>query len=188
MVSVFDLNEQQCDKWSTRDNRYDMFKSGTRVRIICMGQDHNFFSGEETGIVIRNDGDYLGIIVKLDSPIHYKDSYVLTEFNFNPRDLVVIPEPLVPETNFVIYKYGFGLNQNMIYLPAGARVLSVQSQRNEPVIWALVDAGKQMIGRKIFVTATGVSFTAGMIKDMDYIGTFQLDGGNLVFHLWIEKE
>lgn len=51
----------------------------------------------------------------------------------------------------------------------------------------IIKKSNKMIIEINYVVPTGVSFTGETIEGMDYIGTFQLDDGNLVFHLWIEK-
>lgn len=84
--SIWDVNEEARDKWNTRKNTYKDFPIGTKVKIICACQDMTFFWGE-TGKVIRNSGEYLGIIVEYDEPRHYEGGYIQKEFNFAPDDL-----------------------------------------------------------------------------------------------------
>jgi len=71
---------------------YHDFPIGTRVMIATPCQDFHFFY-HETGTVIRNSGKYLGVIVQFDEPRHYanrdgSDAWTMTEFGFNPGDLV----------------------------------------------------------------------------------------------------
>jgi hypothetical protein len=86
--SVYDLNEEARAKYKTFDNTYNDFPVGTRVKVICICQDHYFFKGNETGIVIKNNHNYLGIIIKFDKPRHFEGGYVQKEFNFSPKDLI----------------------------------------------------------------------------------------------------
>lgn len=87
----------------------------------------------------------------------------------------------------VIYKYPINLVPSQIIdMPEGARILSVQTQfADRPCIWAFVDICNKLVGRVFYVIATGQSFDS---KNMLYIGTFQLDGGALVFHLYEKVE
>ena len=67
----------------------DKFPIGTRVRVVVEFQDMYFFRGNETGTVIRNTGDYMGVIVKFDKPRYFEDDYIQYDFNFNPVDLEI---------------------------------------------------------------------------------------------------
>ena len=68
-------------------------------------------------------------------------------------------------------------------MPRSARILDVQVQHGEVCIWALVDPDEGNETRHFSVFGTGHE-----IHDSDhayiYIGTFQLEGGALVFHLF----
>lgn len=66
-------------------------------------------------------------------------------------------------------------------LPTGATSLTVQMQRGEPCLWALVNPHAPTTIRQFVICGTGnsVPFDAG-----NYIGTFQMEGGALVFHLF----
>lgn len=81
-----------------------------------------------------------------------------------------------------IWKYPAFTAQSWTQLmPAGAKVLSVQPQGNDVQMWAIVDAGKPDEARKFTVYGTGHP----MPSDPGvFIGTFQLDGGALIFHLF----
>ena len=85
--SVWEINEERKKAFHTKDNTFDMFPVGSKVKIICICQDFNFFDGNETGEVIKNDKEYLSIIVKFDEPRHFKDGSVQKDFGFNPEDL-----------------------------------------------------------------------------------------------------
>ena len=66
-------------------------------------------------------------------------------------------------------------------MPAGAKILSVQVQRDNCCIWALCDDGKNVKSEKREIAIYG---TGNPIPDnpWKYISTFQLFGGDLVFH------
>lgn len=82
---------------------------------------------------------------------------------------------------------------NEFELPRGAQVLTVQVQRGEPHMWVLCDpsptAPKTL--RRFVVVGTGHEFelpnfelSNGPVMFNGYVGTFQLEGGALVFHVF----
>lgn len=71
-----------------------------------------------------------------------------------------------------------------IEMPSGARVLSAQTQRETPHIWALVDNENVKELRRFHLRGTGHDCTG--LEHTVYVGTFQLRGGSLVFHLFAE--
>jgi len=68
----------------------------------------------------------------------------------------------------------------VVELPMGAKVLSVQVQGEGPQLWALVDEHQPLKqARRIAIYGTGNP----MPDDPgEYISTFQMHGGELVFH------
>lgn len=82
--------------------------------------------------------------------------------------------------SLVIHKYP--LHPNGIgHLPSGARILSVQAQRGNPYVWALVDPTKPFVEHFFEAVPTG---EAPSSPDLEFLGTVQLDGGGLVFHIF----
>ncbi len=67
-----------------------------------------------------------------------------------------------------------------IAIPAGARILTVQTQADHVCLWALVESDAPKVTRRIAVIGTGNP--APDWGDLKYIATFQLHGGALVFH------
>lgn len=82
--------------------------------------------------------------------------------------------------SLAIYKYPLHPN-GVNHLPSGAKILSVQTQYNTPCVWALVDSTKQVVEHFFEVVPTG---SAPSSPDLEFLGTVQLDGGNLVFHIF----
>jgi len=83
-----------------------------------------------------------------------------------------------------IWKYPLEPDQASIYLPVGAEILCVQVQGSEPCLWALVDpATSDKETRHIGIYGTGHRIEGDPGR---YIGTFQLNGGTLVFHVFDE--
>ncbi len=82
-----------------------------------------------------------------------------------------------------IYKYKLQIkDEQCIGLPEGAKILTVQVQKGEAFIWALVDNDKDLEERFIEVIGTGNPVTGS--DSRNYIGTIQLNDGNLVFHVF----
>lgn len=86
-----------------------------------------------------------------------------------------------------IYKYPVSVTDDfMLDMPAGAKVLSVQVQNGEPHLWALVETDGVMHERRTFhLYGTGNPLPRD-VGSFVFVGTFQLRGGALVFHLFEE--
>ena len=81
-----------------------------------------------------------------------------------------------------IWKYPLsGSSYQSIEMPRGAKILDVQNQSGKPCIWALVDTEQPHEIRNFLVYGTGWKIEGTPGK---FIGTFQLDGGAYVFHLF----
>ena len=81
-----------------------------------------------------------------------------------------------------IHKYTLAvMDEQTLLLPRGARIMTIQVQAGQPQLWAYVDPTKPKEARKIRVIGTG-----RMIDDDpgDYLGTFQMHAGALVFHVF----
>ncbi len=82
----------------------------------------------------------------------------------------------------IIYKYPFGVcDFFQLSLPKGAEILSVQVQNETPCFWVLADPLEVQETRDFEILATGQPFD---LTDQKFIGTFQLQGGSLIFHLF----
>lgn len=90
--------------------------------------------------------------------------------------------------SWTIYKYEIELQDDFeIQMPGKkAEVLDVQVQHGTPFIWALVNPGATKETYRFRLRGTGHDATS--IIGWYYIGTFQIDGGDLVFHLFSEKQ
>lgn len=75
------------------------------------------------------------------------------------------------------------MDRQALPLPRGARILAVQVQHGQPCIWAIVDpkADKETVEIRIHGTGHGLSEDS---HTYDYIGTYQLRDGELVFHVF----
>lgn len=81
-----------------------------------------------------------------------------------------------------VYKYGVVLNNYFeLELPKDAKILTVQMQHEKPYIWALVNPAEESEKRFFRVAKTGHPIDE---SNLQYIGSFQMNGGMLVFHLF----
>lgn len=83
-----------------------------------------------------------------------------------------------------IYKYDLDVTDiQVISLPLGSEILTVQTQFDIPRLWALVDPNElDTEERTIEIFGTGQDVHYDMGIDRKYISTFQMHAGNLVFH------
>lgn len=82
-----------------------------------------------------------------------------------------------------IYKYSLSSFPEKYELPIGAKFLCVQTQHNEPQMWFEVDTSVLFETRCFTTYGTG-QFIKTPAEKRQYLGTFQLNGGSLVFHLF----
>ena len=85
-----------------------------------------------------------------------------------------------------IFKYEVEIKENCkIDLPKGAEILTVQAQRERCYIWAMVDPNEKKTEQRTFETfGTGQNISCTRHDKRKHIGTYQLSGGALVFHLF----
>ena len=74
----------------------------------------------------------------------------------------------------------FPVMSDVIEMPEGAEILSVQTQHDQPCLWALVDPDAPMERRTFNVVGTGIPFEG----DGQFLGTFQLLGGGFIGHVF----
>lgn len=88
--------------------------------------------------------------------------------------------------NKVIWKFPIKIGSYCeLQIPKDGQILTVQEQFNEPMVWALVNPESLKETRRLIVVGTGheiPDLVQNVIKK--YIGTFQTDGGNYVFHVF----
>lgn len=83
----------------------------------------------------------------------------------------------------VIWKYPVPVESRfVIEMPAGSDILTVQVQREQAVMWAMVDRDTPLKRRVFSVVGTGHDIRGSL--PAKYIGTFQLGGGAFVGHLF----
>jgi len=88
-----------------------------------------------------------------------------------------------------IHKYPLPIeDEPHIVMPKGAQILSAQVQRGAPVVWALVNPEEKRMSKHWFLVAgTGLPFP-GDPEAARFVGTIQLEGGSLVFHVFDDGE
>ena len=70
-----------------------------------------------------------------------------------------------------------------VQIPQGGEILCAQMQAETLCLWALVDPKVPLKNRHIRIFGTGHPVTG---EHLDYIGTYQINGGSLVFHVFEE--
>lgn len=84
-----------------------------------------------------------------------------------------------------IFKYKLELaDEQLVSLPKGAELLTVQVQNNQPCLWALVDEKATLKTNTVLIYGTGHQVD----KRGKYLGTFQLGNGSLVFHVFVQQD
>ena len=72
----------------------------------------------------------------------------------------------------------------ILKMPVGAEILTVQTKFDKPCLWALVDPNAEKEDRFIEIFLTGHPVVYNMGVDRKYISTYLLKGGSLVFHVF----
>lgn len=73
-----------------------------------------------------------------------------------------------------------------VLMPVGSEILHVAAQGDTACLWALVDPAAEKEPRGFIVAGTGHPLPD---MAMEYVGTFHLYGGALVFHVFeLEKD
>jgi hypothetical protein len=91
-----------------------------------------------------------------------------------------------------IYKYEIPIEglepigdaaRSWVDMPREATILSVESQYNKPVVYALVNPSKSKITRPFIICGTGFHLPCRM-EGLKFIGTVMLDNETLVLHIF----
>lgn len=81
-----------------------------------------------------------------------------------------------------IWKYPLIIeDEQTLQMPRGAVILSAQVQHGSLFLWAMVDPTQPHDERDIEIIGTGMEFSEA---PRNYIGTVQMAGGNLVWHIF----
>jgi hypothetical protein len=88
-----------------------------------------------------------------------------------------------------IYKYTLNIeDEPILLLPAGAQILSVNSQETRNgeklFLWALVDPETKETGRYFRIYGTGHPIDEADLSRLRFIGTVSMRGGALIWHVF----
>lgn len=78
-----------------------------------------------------------------------------------------------------------------IQVPSGAQMLCVQGQESQEAesqvacIWALVDPEAKLVWMKVRTYGTGQPIPDEVLATSSYLGTYQMLGGSLVWHVFV---
>ena len=82
-----------------------------------------------------------------------------------------------------IHKFSIDMEDTFeVKMPRGAQVLTVQEQYDEPQMWAIVDTDAPKETRRFRLVGTGHPIDP--MLNLTYVGTFQLDHGQFIGHLF----
>jgi hypothetical protein len=71
-----------------------------------------------------------------------------------------------------------------LYLPRGAKVLSVGAQNDLIYLWAEVDSLADLVARRFVVYGTGMRILVDSDQSLEFVGTVMIHGDRLVFHVY----
>lgn len=84
-----------------------------------------------------------------------------------------------------IWKYSLDTTDVQgLKIPIGGQILSIQAQGNTPCMWVLVDPNASKENRKFRTFGTGAPVEDNELDNSKFIGTYQLFGGSLIFHVF----
>lgn len=82
-----------------------------------------------------------------------------------------------------IYKYGLDItDKQRIELPVGAELLSVQNQRGEINLWALVDSEAEL--EENLIECFGTGHPINIDAPRQHLGTIQIQDGLQIYHFF----
>jgi hypothetical protein len=81
-----------------------------------------------------------------------------------------------------IWKYNIE-PETRIEVPRQAKILSIQTQRGNPVMWMEVDTNEPKEKRLFLAFGTGHKLPDDM-KHLHYVGSFQVENEMLVYHVY----
>jgi len=94
----------------------------------------------------------------------------------------------------VVYKYPLEItDEQWVEWPSFTKPLAIQVQHGVPCIWADVETEQTPSRQRIVIRGTGHPVAdhddeSGDGANLEYIGTFQVEGGALVFHAFFDTE
>ncbi len=85
-----------------------------------------------------------------------------------------------------IWKFPLVINDRQsIEMPIDAEILCVQTQYGHPCVWALCSTEGVVAKRHFAIYGTGHAVPDSTTEKIGkYVGTFQMSGGQIVFHVF----
>ena len=84
-----------------------------------------------------------------------------------------------------IFKYKLEItDKQIIEMPINSKILTVQTQNEVPRMWVLANPLEAKEKRCIEIFGTGHNVNSDMDISRNYLGTFQIRSGALVFHVF----
>lgn len=91
------------------------------------------------------------------------------------------------DRSLTVHKFPIPPGVFKLMLPRGARILDAQMQGDQPQMWVLLDPDGPKVERTFYAVGTGHTIEGAGYDNLRYCGTFQMQGGSLVFHLFEAK-
>lgn len=87
--------------------------------------------------------------------------------------------------NETIWKFPLEVTDSQsVKMPKASRILSVQTQGGQPCLWAWVDSEAPLETRTFHTFGTGHPMRKDARQILEHVGTYQLNDGALVFHVF----
>ena len=71
-----------------------------------------------------------------------------------------------------------------IEIPINAEILTIQTQNGIPCLWALVNPENEKENKMLEIFGTGHPINYGMGVNRIYLGSYEINNGTLVFHVF----
>ena len=81
-----------------------------------------------------------------------------------------------------VWKYPVSIGEFTLDMPEGAIILKVDVQHGQPFLWALVEPEAKP--ETVLFKVVGTGHNIADAEQWDYVGSFQMFSGDLVFHLF----
>lgn len=88
-----------------------------------------------------------------------------------------------------IWEYPLSLTDlQPVEMPRGAIVLSVDAQKGQVCLWAMVNVESPRVLRQVRIFGTGHPIDPEKLQSMDFVGTAVDATCGLVWHIWVSRE